>query len=85
MYAANHADETLRAHRGWHDLVSIRRLACSSECHPAGDGARHRRTSHRQTPVADCIGRIHIILVYAPVRLVHPIILGLRLLRRQPN
>jgi len=72
MYAANDADETLRAHRGWPDLVSIRPLACSAECHPAGDVARPSRTSHRQTPVADCIARIHIILVYAPVWLVHP-------------
>src|SRR5229473_994011 len=72
MYAANDADETLRAHRGWPDLGSIRPLACSAECHPAGDGARPSRTSHRQTPAADCVACIHIILVYAPARLVYP-------------
>jgi hypothetical protein len=72
IYAANDADETLRVHWGWPDLASNRLLARSAECHPAGDGARPSRTSHRQTPATDCVARIHIILVYAPVRLVHP-------------
>jgi len=85
MYAANDADETLRAHRGWPDLVSIRPLACSAECHPAGDGAR---------PVAQVIDKLPppiaplaFILFWCTLLLgwCIPIILGLRLLRRKLN
>jgi len=69
MYAANDADETLRAHRGWPDWFLF------------AFGFAVRNVILRETalgPVAQVIdktpapiaARIHIILVYAPARLV---------------
>jgi len=85
MYAANDADETLRAHRGWPDLVSIRLWLAV------------RNVILRETalgPVAQVIDKLPppiaplaFILFWCTLLLgwCIPIILGLRLLRRKLN
>jgi len=84
MYAANDADETLRAHRAgltWFLFalwLAVRNVTC-------GRRRSAQSHSHRQTPAADCSARIHIFWCTLLLGWCIPIILGLRLLRRKLN